>query len=103
VRGEIIFGGEMAKKATTRKATAKTTAKKKTAATTSKDAAAFVDHLHENAELRSILKKGWEEVIRRGKKKGFKFTKQQLHDQLKNKYNVTSMPEDDEPDTCLCI
>jgi hypothetical protein len=96
----------MAKKAKTSKKTSTAkTAKKKSAAgaTSKKDAAAFVDHLHTNKEMRAVLKKGWDDVIRAGKKKGFNFTKQQLHDHLKKRYNVTSLNEEDEPDTCLCI
>ena len=96
----------MAKKAATRKksAPAKTAKKKKAAgATSKKDAAAFVDHIHTNKEMRAVLKKGWDEVVRAGKKKGYNFTKQELHDHLKKRYKVTSLKEKDEPDTCICI
>jgi hypothetical protein len=95
----------MAKKATTSKKSSPAKTPKKSAAGTTgkKDAAAFVDHLHKNAEMRAVLKKGWDDVIRAGKKKGFNFTKQELHDHLKKRYNVTSLNEEDEPDTCLCI
>jgi hypothetical protein len=68
-----------------------------------RDAGAFVDFLHKDRKTRLILKKGWDAVIKEGKKKGFKFTKQQLHDHLKEKFNVTSLPNEDEPDTCFCI
>jgi hypothetical protein len=68
-----------------------------------KDVRAFVDHLHKDKKMRSILKKGWDEVIQAGKKQGFSFTKQELHDHLKDRYNVTSVNEGDEPDTCVCI
>lgn len=67
------------------------------------DAAAFVDFLHKDRKTRLILKKGWDAVIKEGKRKGFKFTKQQLHDHLKEKFNVTKLPNEDEPDTCFCI
>jgi archaeosine-15-forming tRNA-guanine transglycosylase len=83
---------------------AKKASSSKSAASTSRnDAAAFVDHIHKDKKMRAVLKKGWDEVVKAGKKKGFKFTKQQLHDHLKKKYNVTSLPEQDEPDTCVCI
>ena len=80
---------------------ARTTKSKK--ATAPKDAAAFVDHLHRDKKMRAILKKGWDDVVAAGKKKGYKFTKQQLHDHLKKRYKVTSWNEKDEPDTCVCI
>jgi hypothetical protein len=90
----------MAKKASK---SARTTTKKGAKAGTKKDAAAFVDHLHANKEMRAILKKGWDDVVRAGKKKGFTFTRQELHDHLKKRYKVTSLNEEDEPDTCVCI
>lgn len=68
-----------------------------------KDAAAFVDFIHKDKKTRMKLKKGWDEVIKEGKKQGYKFTKQELHDHLKKKYNVTRLPNEDEPDTCLCV
>ncbi len=67
------------------------------------DVAAFVDFIHKNKQVRTKLKKGWDEVIKEGKKRGYKFTKQQLHDHLKKKYKVKSLPNEDEPDTCICI
>ena len=96
----------MAKKTATRKKTApaKSAKKKSAAGSTSKmDAAAFVDHIHTNRDMRAVLKKGWDEVVRAGKKKGYNFTKQELHDHLKKRYKVTSLKEEDEPDTCICI
>jgi hypothetical protein len=94
----------MAKKTTSKSSTTKTAKKKSSAGARSKnDAAAFVDHLHTNKKMRAVLKKGWDDVIQAGKKKGFNFTKQQLHDHLKKRFNVTSLNEKDEPDTCLCI
>lgn len=87
----------------TRRKTTTTSKKKSTGSKTKKGAAEFVDHLHTNKEMRAVLKKGWDDVIRAGKKKGFTFTKQELHDHLKKRYNVTSLNEEDEPDTCLCI
>ena len=68
-----------------------------------KDAAAFVDFIHKNKQIRAKLKQGWDRVIQEGKKKGFKFTKQELHTHLKKKYNVKKLPKEDEPDTCICI
>jgi hypothetical protein len=68
-----------------------------------KDVAAFVHHIHTNRAFRMKLKKGWDEIIKEGKKQGFKFTKQELHNHLKKKYNVKSLPSEDEPDTCICI
>ncbi len=79
------------------------TSKESSGSSSSKDAQAFVNHIHEDRGMRAILKKGWDEAIREGKRRGFKFTKQQLHDHLKSRYNVTSLPEEDEPDTCVCI
>ncbi|MCI0411854.1 hypothetical protein L0222_03520 [bacterium] len=83
---------------------AKASKSKKSKGTKSgKDVAAFVDHLHKDKKARAILKKGWDDVVKAGKKKGFKFTKQELHDHLKKRYNVKSLNEGDEPDTCVCI
>jgi hypothetical protein len=79
------------------------TSKKSTGTKSEKDVRAFVDHLHKDKKARAILKKGWDEVVRSGKKQGFKFTKQELHDHLKKRYKVTSLPHGDEPDTCVCI
>jgi hypothetical protein len=83
---------------TTKKATAK-----KSAPASGKDAAAFVDLIHKDKKFRSTLKKGWDEAIREGKKRGFKFTKQELHNHLKKRYGVKSLPKEDEPDTCICV
>jgi hypothetical protein len=80
----------------------KKSAPKKSAAP-KKDAAAFVDFVHGNKKVRMKLKKGWDEVIKEGKKQGYKFTKQELHDHMKKKYNVVGLPKEDEPDTCICI
>lgn len=93
----------MAKKSA--KSATKKAAKKSTTAksTSGKDAAAFVDHLHQDKKLRTRLKKGWDEVIAAGRKKGFNFTRKELYDHLKKRYGLTSMPEEDEPDTCICI
>ena len=68
-----------------------------------KDVAAFVDSLHKDKKLRSKIRKGWEAVIKDGKKKGYKFTRQQLHDHLKKKYKLKKLPSGDEPDTCICL
>lgn len=88
----------------TKKKAGKTSKSKKgTASSTKKDAKGFVDHIHEDRGMRAILKKGWDQAIREGKKRGFKFTKQELHDHLKKRYKVKSLPKGDEPDTCVCI
>ena len=78
-------------------------AKKATAKRPKKDVKAFVDHIHKDKKMRAVLKKGWDEVIKAGKKQGFSVTKQELHDHLKKRYKVTSTQEQDEPDTCICI
>jgi predicted ribosomally synthesized peptide with nif11-like leader len=85
----------MAKKATA----------KKTKATDggTKDAKAFVEHVHKDKKIRSMLRKPWDEVIQMGKKQGYKFTRQELRDHLMRKYNLTASQEGDEPDTCICI
>jgi hypothetical protein len=64
---------------------------------------AFVDHLENNKQWKARLRKGWNEVIQMAKKKGFKFNKTQLREHLVKRYGVTSLPKDDEPDTCICI
>jgi hypothetical protein len=86
-------------------------AKKKSSASKSKkgstgskkDVQAFVDYIHTDKKMRGTVKKGWDAVIQAGKKQGYKFTKQDLHNHLKKKYGVTSSQEGDEPDTCICI
>lgn len=68
-----------------------------------KDAAAFISHLRKNKTLRAKLRKGWNEVIQAGKKKGYKFTKQELNAHLKKRYSIKTPHGEDEPDTCLCL
>ena len=68
-----------------------------------KDAAAFVDFIHKDKKMRSHLKKGWDAVIQEGKKQGYKFTKTELREHLKKRYNVSALPNEDEPDTCICV
>lgn len=92
----------MAKKKAIAKKPASSKAKKSTQAKP-KDAQAFVDLIHNDRKMRARLKKGWDEVIQEGKKQGYKFTKQELHDHMKKRYGVTSMQEGDDPDTCICI
>jgi predicted ribosomally synthesized peptide with nif11-like leader len=81
----------MAKKSSTKKSTEK------------KDAKAFVDHLEKDRAMRSKLKKGWNDVIAAGKKKGYKFTREELRTHFKKRYGVGKLMKDDEPDTCICI
>jgi Nif11 domain len=76
------------------------TSKRKTSGA-KKDAAAFVDHLEKSREINSKLRKTWNEVIAVGKKKGFKFTRDELRNHFKKRYGVKSKP--DYPDTCFCI
>lgn len=83
-------------KASTKKKSARGTKEKK-------DAKAFVDHLVKDRGMRAKLKKGWEDVIRAGKKKGFKFTRQELRSHFKKRYGVGKLMKEDEPDTCVCI
>lgn len=85
----------MAKKASRKKKASGTKEKK--------DAKAFVDHLEKDRGLRSKLKKGWNDVIAAGKKKGYKFTRQELRTHFKKRYGVGKLMRDDEPDTCVCI
>ena len=80
---------------------AKKSSKKKS--TEKKDAKAFIDHLAKNRVLRTKLKKGWNDVIAAGKKKGYKFTREELRAQFKKRYKVGSLLKNDEPDTCICI
>jgi predicted ribosomally synthesized peptide with nif11-like leader len=80
---------------------AKKSSKKKSAE--KKDAKAFVDHLAKDRVLRSKLKKGWNDVIAAGKKKGYKFTREELRSHFKKRYGVGKLMKEDEPDTCICI
>jgi predicted ribosomally synthesized peptide with nif11-like leader len=80
---------------------AKKSSKKKS--TEKKDAKAFVDHLVKDRVLRSKLKKGWNDVIAAGKKKGYKFTREELRSHFKKRYGVGKLMKEDEPDTCICI
>lgn len=80
---------------------AKKSSKKKS--TEKKDAKAFVDHLEKDRGMRSKLKKGWNDVIAAGKKKGYKFTREELRTHFKKRYGVGKLMKDDEPDTCICI
>ncbi len=82
---------------------AKKTVKKKKPTAAKKDVVAFVDHLEKNKVLRSRLRKGWNEVIAAGKKKGFKFTRQELRNHFKKRYGVKFSASADNPDTCICI
>jgi len=75
----------------------------KSKSTEKKDAKAFIDHLEQNRVLRTKLKKGWEDVLKDGKKKGYKFTRQELRTQFAKRYGVGKLMKDDEPDTCICI
>lgn len=77
--------------------------KKKSTAGAKKDVTAFVDLLHKDKNLRSKIRKGWNDVIKSGKKKGYKFTMAELRDHLKKKYKLKKLPSGDEPDTCICI
>ncbi|MCI0443885.1 Nif11-like leader peptide family natural product precursor [bacterium] len=86
----------MAKKASRKKKSTSGTSQKK-------DAEAFVDHLAKDKVLRRKLKKGWNDVIAAGKKKGFKFTRQELRAHFKRRYAVGKLMKEDEPDTCICI
>jgi hypothetical protein len=76
---------------------------KKKASGTRKDVAGFVDHLEKSQELRSRLRKSWDAVIASGKKKGFKFTRQELRNHFKKRYGVKLQAGKDKPDTCICI
>jgi RNA recognition motif-containing protein len=76
---------------------------KSKASTEKKDAKAFIDHLEKNRVLRTKLKKGWEAVLKDGKKKGYKFTRQELRTHFKKRYGVGKLMKNDEPDTCICI
>jgi predicted ribosomally synthesized peptide with nif11-like leader len=71
--------------------------------TEKKDAKAFIAHLEKDRGMRSKLKKGWADVIAAGKKKGYKFTRQELRSHFKKRYGVGKLMRDDEPDTCICI
>jgi len=75
----------------------------KSKATEKKDAKAFIAHLEKNRVLRTKLKKGWEDVLKEGKKKGYKFTRQELRSQFAKRYGVRKLMRNDEPDTCICI
>jgi hypothetical protein len=79
----------------------KRSSKKKS--TEKKDAKAFIDHLIKDRGMRAKLRKGWDDVIKAGKKKGYKFTRQELRSHFKKRYNVGNLMRDDEPDTCFCI
>jgi hypothetical protein len=70
---------------------------------TRKDVVGFVDHLEKSRELRSKLRRTWDDVIAAGKKKGYKFTRQELRDHFEERYGVKVYPGKDKPDTCICI
>jgi hypothetical protein len=84
------------------KKTVKRSSKSK-ASTEKKDAKAFIDHLETNRVLRTKLRKGWDAVLKDGKKKGYKFTREELRSQFAKRYGVGKLMRDDEPDTCICI
>jgi hypothetical protein len=86
----------MAKKKVKKSSSKKTTAAKK-------DVVSFVNHLEKNRQLRSKLRKTWDSVIAAGKKKGFKFTRQELANHFKKRYGVKIYSGKDKPDTCICI
>lgn len=67
------------------------------------DAQAFVDLIRSNKKVRSSLTKGWNEAIREGKKRGYKFSRKDLRDHLKKLLHLKSVPKQNEPDTCFCV
>jgi predicted ribosomally synthesized peptide with nif11-like leader len=67
------------------------------------DAKAFLDLMHKDKSLQAHMKKGWEEIVRAGKKRGFDFTPQELYKHMKKRYGIAKPPLHDDPDTCLCI
>jgi predicted ribosomally synthesized peptide with nif11-like leader len=72
-------------------------------ATPKNDAKAFLDLMHKDKTLQQHMKKGWEEIVRVGKKRGFDFTPQELYKHMKKRYGIARPPLHDDPDTCLCI
>ena len=86
-----------------KKSVKKSKASSKKKASTRKDVVGFVDHLEKSRELRTRLRKSWDSVIAAGKKKGFKFTRQELRNHFKKRYGVSVQTGKDKPDTCICI
>jgi hypothetical protein len=66
-------------------------------------AADFMTVFQKSKSLRAKVKKGWNDVIAEAKKKGYKFSKQELKDHIMKRYGIKSPPGHDEPDTCICI
>ncbi|HSE98933.1 MAG TPA: Nif11-like leader peptide family natural product precursor [Blastocatellia bacterium] len=67
------------------------------------DAQAFLDLMHEDKTLQRHMKKGWQEIVQIGKKRGFEFTPQELYKQMKKRYAISKPPLTDDPDTCICF
>jgi hypothetical protein len=59
--------------------------------------------MHKDKALQQHMKKGWEEIVRVGKKRGFDFTPQELYKHMKKRYGIAKAPLQDDPDTCVCI
>jgi hypothetical protein len=79
----------------------KSSSSKKRTSGTKKDVAAFVAHLEKSRPIRSKLRKAWSDVVAHGKKKGFKFTREELRNHLNKKYKIKRTR--DNPDTCFCL
>ena len=92
-------------KASAKKSVASTS--KKTAArgaAPKKDAKAFLDLLHKDKTLQDHLRSGWDRAIKVAKKKGYKFTDQELLDHMVKRYQIKKPPESSDPDTCtICL
>jgi predicted ribosomally synthesized peptide with nif11-like leader len=58
----------------------------------------FLDKIDKDPVLQSKLQDATANFVELGKQHGFKFTQEELHDELRQRWNI-SKPKDD-PDTC---
>lgn len=70
----------------------------------SKGAKEFIDEVGHNAELRhKVFKQSGEVVLGLAKEHGYEFTKQELHDALREKLGVVHPPPASETESSNCV
>jgi hypothetical protein len=84
------------KPAASKKPTARKTTPKKNTKT-------FFDLLQKDKGLQAKLRMGWDEILKSGKRRGYKIDPKELHDHLMKKLGVTEPSSHDDPDTCICF
>lgn len=68
-----------------------------------KDAKAFFDLMHSDKTLQGKLRKGWLDVLRSAKQRGYNFDPRELQKHFVEKYGIRKPAPNDDPDTCICM